>query len=882
MLKYISADWKTDLQTYPSNERFYIDFRMLEYPNILGTPVYTLITDADNQPGTYTMTDGYSTHLITMAETFTLDIWAYADFDFNVAADQYLYRWALSATEYLTLYYDATADKITVAYKNGTNERLLISAAYAAGLNDWLRITLVFDITSPLLYIDGVLADDAWSAAADAWTATFTQFDMRLGAAAEGEWHINYIRLFQNYMADATAIGNNFKDVPNEEIFFDLDGNQVGKTRCNVTRFVKAWNYNAAAENAGGSQVANRASMMLYSLNGEFADDQYAAYDPVTDVFNGTLAQKYLQQRCRVEIETWYGGLFEPIIRGYIDEGYFSRHTQGSYWSEVTIGIEDYVTLLANAYKDRTTAFEDFYLSSTTKNSLFHEVARLATNKKYTNYLCDSGFEDTETPVDAMENGTCEDGTQVGPTGILFKGPCIRGFNDGGFLAIPASFVGIAAHAGTKIAMQGIGVQVGEIGTARSKKTLLHSPGVNLRGLQAGVEYTLKAWVYNPAVAGMTTVTLSMYDDVTGATNASTVVTGAWTELSVTHTINAAATNVECYLTGAVTAMTAYAQYYYIDDVSLRPSALNSWTEAGAITATRDDTYAHTGSRSGKLVFAAAGSISQTLMFEQPLFCNVGDVYTAVVYALSAAGFTGTLRLAEWDSVAINDSTTVAIVLAGGEGWVRYEVQHTITDADSDRLVYGIEGDADTVWIDTAQLISGEASSGVYAINGGDGEAGITRPQYSKSFTYDFIGINADVTDVQHPYAVIAKNENIWEHLKQIADACGARYMGMDNAGVLTMKTHLVAVDPTPIETVEVPSSVATQLQSQTANKIVISGVIVSKNVAEELYWQASACDEFKQYPYIDKEGKFSYNLSTTRYFPQNGDYIIIKYGETQ
>ena len=52
----------------------------------------------------------------------------------------------------------------------------------------------------------------------------------------------------------------------------------------------------------------------------------------------GTSSQKYMQQRCGLEVETWYGGLYELEFAGRVDENLFTRRTTFQDVSAVTIG----------------------------------------------------------------------------------------------------------------------------------------------------------------------------------------------------------------------------------------------------------------------------------------------------------------------------------------------------------------------------------------------------------------------------------------------------------------------------------------------------------------------------------------------------------------
>jgi len=129
-------------------------------------------------------------------------------------------------------------------------------------------------------------------------------------------------------------------------VYWHFNDESVGRSRWNVSRHALAYYITKeVAKQADGSRAANIAGITLLSNNGEFADDQFAAFDADNDVFNGldAVGQRYLRQRCRVTIEHWYSNLFEPLFVGRIDEELFTRESALGDVSRVNITCEDAV-----------------------------------------------------------------------------------------------------------------------------------------------------------------------------------------------------------------------------------------------------------------------------------------------------------------------------------------------------------------------------------------------------------------------------------------------------------------------------------------------------------------------------------------------------------
>jgi len=415
-VKWIAEAWRNALALYHDYDRVYIDFRQLEYPPYADTTTYTLITSANNQPGSHNLTGGRAKYFLDLTDTVTVIARIKPSFGYEVASNQHVWSWYNDADHYLTLYYDATSDKYTLKWKDGTNERVVVSAAYVSNvtLMVWVDIAITLDLTTGdttgvVMYLDRVAKDSAWDDAADTKASNFPVFEVAAENQTAGNFDINYVRIFTSKQATATEIGVDMSSVKLEEIFFPLNGHAHARTRCNITEFVSELTVDRMA-----NRGANEASIELASSSGEFADDQYAAFDAANAVYNGTAAQAYMKHRCPVFIETWYGHSFEPILTGRVDENLFTRRTPQPNVdiSRVILSIEDYVSDIARKVKRFAADYGDKKLSDATEaDSLIHVITRLVTKESIYNFLANSSF----------ENGTIASSWLVAGTAATFS-----------------------------------------------------------------------------------------------------------------------------------------------------------------------------------------------------------------------------------------------------------------------------------------------------------------------------------------------------------------------------------------------------------------------------------------------------------------------------
>ena len=708
-VRWIAAAWETDLKSRViPTERVYIDFRQIIYPPFNHDLTYTLIASGDNQPGSHNLTGGNAYYLLELPSTLTVRARVKPTFSWNTASDQPIWSWYLDANNYLTLYYDATNDRYQLKWKDGGVEAVLQSDQYVDDitLQVWTDIDCSIDLTTgttagSALYIDRVSKDTVWSGNIDAKGMNYQLFEIRSENATEGAYTINHVRMFLNDVATSDEISDDYKDVKNEEIIWHFNGEGCGRTRCNVTRFMQNLATEKSVEDFDtGATGTNTCTVSLWSTGGEFADDQYAAFDPTLDQFNGTSAQKYMQHRCRLEAETWYSNDYELIFTGRCDEGSFARDSGTGILQTVSITAEDMISDIARKFRDKGISYENKLISDATEaNSLVHLIARLATKDDIYNYLSNSSF----------ENATIANSWTVAGTGATFS------------------------------------------------------------------------------------------------------------------------------------------------------------RVAGGIF----------GSFQGDLVYGSATcSASQTVTFTDTKKLNVGETWTFSVYLKSASACSYTIKLAENDSVGENANSTTTYTITGGEGWSKWEVSHTVTDGDSDRLIAYVELDDNvTLSIDGAMLTQTDRAMNWFILNDNDGASGVESADDADSDSFNIMGFDVDAVNITHPWVLITAGKSIWEELQTLGDATTAMYNGIDEAGTYKFRSKLKTgyADPSSLETIDDAEiiDVSTEREEGQANKLVVRGIKIVKSANNEYVWSASATEQF------GKDGKRWINetVANGSYWPDPATY---------
>ena len=704
-LPWIAAAWKTQLQTgFPSADRFYIDFRGYDYPAIADTLTYTAITSGTQWSGYSNATGGSATYLLDMPTKFVLDIRAKPTFAFDTASSQYLGGWYISGSDWAMIFYQASSDTIRFTYRQGAVSTALTSSAYldTPTLQAVRRITVSVDTTTGStagseLWIDGISVDTTWGIAIPARTVRVPKFWFRQdGVGNIGAWDLNTVRYFPGVTATTAQVTAHFSTVYTEEIIWYLNSCSLGHTRVNVTRYVTSrYCERMVSDPDTGSLKANRLSLELKSVAGEFADDQYAAWDPANAVYNGTSAQAYMRRRCRVMAETWYGDNFESYFAGRV-EGGFERSTAIGDISRVNITAVDQTAELGMRRVRRGRYYQDDYLTSATEaDSLLHSFVRLGTRREIYNYLANSSFE-------------------------------------------------------------------------------------------------------NATIA-------------------------------------------------------------------------NSWASTGGTLSRQASPLV--GTYCGQIVtVGATQNVYQTVLFTGTKKLNVGETWTFSIYLQNAAAAASDIDLEERDASSANGISTTAYSLSGGDGWVRYDVSHTVTDSTSDRLRVYIEVPVNTTLkFDCAMLTQSDRAYEWFVLNDNDGAAGDESADDADYSTYDTHGFAVDVVTIQHGWARIEPGDTPWDHIKDLAQACIAYKCGFNECGVFIFRAILgdTFSDPASMETITAARDITAILQTERANKILVQGTYITITATPRYIWAAARSGAF----IMQNDGRLAEVVANGATWPPSATY---------
>ena len=397
-IKWASEARRTDLESFDTEERLYIDFRQKVYPPLSGHDLtFTAHTSGANKCGSHYLSGGNAYYLLAMPSTFILSIELKPGFAYDVASNQNVCGWYVDANTYWVFRYNKDDDKFEVEWKDGGTARKLSSRQFDDGgsyedIDQWMRFDIIFDSTTGdttggKLYYNRTADDEAWSGNIDGKTHTFPKFEVRSLANTEGTVNINFIRLFSSVTTDDVA--NDHKGREEEEIWWPMNGCGLGRTRCNVSRLVR---YYFIEKNIGG---ANLLMADLDSSSHQFADDQYSAFAPASESFNGLTTQRYLQARTPVILEHWYSHEPELLFVGRVNEDFYQRSSPRGGRSQVRITAEDAVSEIGRRIirKGRTYQGYDICDTTTESESLLHVIARLALQYDVVNFLANSSFE---------------------------------------------------------------------------------------------------------------------------------------------------------------------------------------------------------------------------------------------------------------------------------------------------------------------------------------------------------------------------------------------------------------------------------------------------------------------------------------------------------
>ena len=243
--------------------------------------------------------------------------------------------------------------------------------------------------------------------------------------------------------------------------------------------------------------------------------------------------------------------------------------------------------------------------------------------------------------------------------------------------------------------------------------------------------------------------------------------------------------------------------------------------------------------------FFGTKSLPITGAFTTSQYCvldvTAGERFTFGGWFYSTSAVSFALSIIERKTITGYNSTTETISHPG-TGWYYASVSHDIVDSTTDNLLYKISASigAATIYADALMFIYGEPRPW-YVDNPTETTGSATNADNAMRGAYQLIGIDADDVSYVHPWAVMAEGENVWQRLKELADACIVRYMYLTEDGVLRMRSNFVTGDPAITGTIGNIGAIAASTFSPAANKIKAQGCKITKRDYIECPWMAVA-----------------------------------------
>jgi hypothetical protein len=824
------------------NEYFYVDDVKLATHNI---------------PGTHYLSDGYIETLYAMPNKYTLQIKAKPNFAYDTGTNQGLQGWTNSSTVESRINYIQAVDKFAFTWQDGGTERQLFSAQYDDGttyrnINQYITFTIAFDSTGgqtgSTFWIDKNIEDNDFGGAPDAHTSELNKMQIRdVGAGVlTGDYDIAYVLMIPDLVATNADVQNDFKDIKEEQIFWSLDGHGTGRTRCNVTRHVRAdWSIEeVGADSIGAKFKMDTMRLSLNNLFGEYSDDQNAAFDPTADLFNGTTDENFLQQKCSIFVENWQDGDFDSIYVGRLAAG-FPRNSVSVDYSIVDIEAEDGIADMQRSFETYGRYWEDYKLCNR-------------------NLIDRQACESTTPPAMYGETtNTLSNATFAKSTAQAYHGTSSYLFT-------------VDGAADTWVDLQ----------DALSTS--------DMHVLKAGETYRLrlKLWIPSGAMTG-TEAIIAIGDYHGGAwsedTQAAVNTYDAWQQVEVTSTLNSAATGVYVRIQAADAAVAT--ETFYVDDIELvctsdfaehtdrslldqiahradisekqylannsfeNATIGNSWLVTAGGTLNKDAADGLFGSASGELIpGASAEVVYQDVLFTGTKKLNVGETYNFACFVKSSAAASGAnnqIKIRERGAAGGLDVTSTGYVLSGGEGYKKVEVSHTITDSDSNELRVEIGADAgDTINIDGAMLIQADRALDYFEENTDDGSSGEYSAENAKEITWPWFGIDATNIDVTHPWRRMDRGTNVWAEMTSLGLAENTYQFGFNESGTFTSRAFLEDGYTDPVigevfEDTEVRRNISTSLTGFLPNSIIGHADKIQKSETLRTLYMGAVSDAF-------------------------------------
>lgn len=920
-------------ERYGQTERFYVDFRLQEYPSIDGTPVFTLVDATDNQPGSHYLSDGYSQHLVDLPSQFSFEIKARAQFAYDTASNQLIFEFGSSNTARLMLYYNRAADQIWLYWVDGGTPRPLRSQQFDDGTSynniaGWIIISGAIDLTTGTnagssLWINRVKIDTAWDGAIDSFATNKHKLTIRANdELTEGLWDIAYFRIFPNYLASDTELETSFKTTKAEEIYFDCNGVMLGKTRCNMNGFVNRYNYSGSCNNAAGSYTANRAGATLYNINGEFSDDQYASFDPESDIFNGTSSQKYLQNDCRFEIESWSDvdeqdpDLFDLIDAYYpLDGNSIDKSTNGNDGTDTNVAYSaGAIGQCAVFAGDGDIDCGDLLTiaSSQTWWVSLRVKADYNDNPLYCNMI--SYFVDVDNRMSIYNNyGTSAlkivirdtASNMIGKTYatatvyddnwnhlvVHCDGTNILVYFNKTLISTDALSGAYSLSGGAFYIGAGTGNITGSIDDVYISKGNIDQTFVNYLYDHPGVTPAQFETVFTGFIKGgfkrssqfaaTPEITISAEDFVSKLAYRQKAKSVSYEGYDLIDT----ADETNSLLHSVVRLGSKKEVWNYAGNSDFSDATITDSWSVSAGTLTRETTYTFIGSYCAKwITTAAANSVfSQWIDFRTSEYrLEIGQTWTFYIIVRAAADMDIQLRAREYTSPSgvNNNGTSINYSITAAEGFKVVEVTHTITDEDSDTLLIAVDhvtASIQSLYLLNAMTVLNNESYHFFVTNSNSGASAVIDADDAVQGDYDYVGFDVESFAVTDPWQLVSQGDNIWTHAKKMGDATAASYMGMDRSGTFRHRSAISETDPDILETISAARSITTTQDEDRANKIIGHGsrkIIATKG---QILYNAAASGSF---PTKD-EKNLDASISAGNSFPPVATYgeYWAKYG---
>jgi hypothetical protein len=159
-------------------------------------------------PGSHYLSGGYGEYLCPLTETGVLQVKFRPTFAYDVASDQNLCGWYVSAAQYFRMRYNATTDTFRITWWDSGVVRTMDSAKYDDGstyrnINQWITLTLSYDLSTGTtagssLWMNGTQDDTWWDGNIDAMTTQFPVMQIRAYDSTAGAYDIAYVKYWPN------------------------------------------------------------------------------------------------------------------------------------------------------------------------------------------------------------------------------------------------------------------------------------------------------------------------------------------------------------------------------------------------------------------------------------------------------------------------------------------------------------------------------------------------------------------------------------------------------------------------------------------------------------------------------------------------------------